>query len=298
MKRSEIPSLDDLRAFETVVRTGSFRAAGHELALTHGAVSRRVSKLSRNLGLALLAAKGRGVIPTPTGVALADAVGRALAIIATQIGEIRRVGGVRPLLISCERSIAMRWLIPRLSRFQEEHPDIPIHLSVGGGNQDLFQHGLCLAIRRLDFPIQPDWKVVNLLEETVGPVMAPRLLPAFRSGDYLGLGSRTRPAAWSTWSAAFPQVPPPREVRMFDHHFLMAEAAVAGMGVAMCPRIIAFDDLAGGRFVAPLDFTPDGTRYGLIVEPSQKNAADITLLSEWIAAEIKPLVAVASLGAQ
>ncbi|MGV2068417.1 helix-turn-helix domain-containing protein [Agrobacterium sp. 22-226-1] len=39
MKRSEIPSLDDLRAFETVARLGSVRAAAIELSLTHGAVS-------------------------------------------------------------------------------------------------------------------------------------------------------------------------------------------------------------------------------------------------------------------
>ncbi|WP_204323131.1 LysR family transcriptional regulator, partial [Streptococcus pneumoniae] len=44
MKRSDIPNLDDLRAFETVARLGSVRAAANELALTHGAVSRRVSK--------------------------------------------------------------------------------------------------------------------------------------------------------------------------------------------------------------------------------------------------------------
>ncbi len=47
MLRSTFPSLDDLRAFETVARLGSVRAAANELALTHGAISRRISKASK-----------------------------------------------------------------------------------------------------------------------------------------------------------------------------------------------------------------------------------------------------------
>ena len=49
MRRSEIPSLDDLRAFETIARLGSIRAAAEELALTQGAVSRRAANLAAAL---------------------------------------------------------------------------------------------------------------------------------------------------------------------------------------------------------------------------------------------------------
>ena len=45
MKRADIPSLDDLRAFEAAARLGSVRLAADSLALTHGAVSRRITKL-------------------------------------------------------------------------------------------------------------------------------------------------------------------------------------------------------------------------------------------------------------
>ena len=62
MKRSEIPSLDDLRAFEAVVRLGGVRAAAEELVLTHGAVSRRIGKLARDLGVRLVEPEGRGIM--------------------------------------------------------------------------------------------------------------------------------------------------------------------------------------------------------------------------------------------
>ncbi|NVN39433.1 helix-turn-helix domain-containing protein, partial [Ameyamaea chiangmaiensis] len=78
MKRSDIPSLDDLRAFAAVVRLGSVRAAAVELALTHGAVSRRVSKLAAELNLTLLEPDGRGVRPTRDGARLARAATDAL----------------------------------------------------------------------------------------------------------------------------------------------------------------------------------------------------------------------------
>ncbi|XQZ97716.1 helix-turn-helix domain-containing protein [Komagataeibacter rhaeticus] len=63
-----MPSLDDLRAFAAVARLGSVRAAAVELALTHGAISRRVSKLATDLKLRLLEPEGRGVRPTRDGL--------------------------------------------------------------------------------------------------------------------------------------------------------------------------------------------------------------------------------------
>jgi DNA-binding transcriptional LysR family regulator len=89
MKRSDVPFLDDLRAFETVARLGSVRAAAAELALTHGAVSRRVSKLSADLGLRLLEADGRGVRLTCDGEKLAEATGQAFSLITDTLADIR-----------------------------------------------------------------------------------------------------------------------------------------------------------------------------------------------------------------
>ena len=58
---------------------------------------------------------------------------------------------------------------------------------------------MSLALRRLDFPVNPDWRVTPLMRESMGPVMTPALLPGFEAGDYVALASRTRPAAWDDW---------------------------------------------------------------------------------------------------
>ena len=285
MKRSELPSLDDLRAFETVARLGSVRAAAGEMALTHGAISRRVAKLSTDLGLRLLEPDGRGVRMTPAGETLAAAAGRAFSEIATALTEIRAAAARAPIILSCERSLAMRWLIPRLSGFQDRYPDIEVHLSTGGGALDFARDRVTLAIRRLDFPVDPEWTVIQLMPERVGPVMTPGLREQFRSGGYVALGSRTRPNAWQAWLNGHPDAPRPRTTRLLDHHFLVSEAALGGLGVALSPQAIAADDVANGRLEAPMGFDPDGTDYGLIYPTTITVADDLAALRDWIIAQ-------------
>lgn len=285
MKRSELPSLDDLRAFETVARLGSVRAAATELALTHGAVSRRVSKLSADLGLRLLEADGRGLRLTADGAKLAEATGKAFGSITDALAEVRSNSTPTPIILSCERSLAMRWLIPRLSGFQDRHPDVEVHLATGGGGLDFARDRVTLAIRRLDFLVDPEWTIIKLMPELVGPVMLPSLRQRFESGDYVALGSRTRPHAWEAWFDQHMDAPRPRTTRLLDHHFLMAEAALGGLGVALAPQAIAADDVANGRLEAPLGFDRDGTDYGLIHPKSMTVTPHLSALCDWLTGE-------------
>ena len=88
------------------------------------------------------------------------------------------------LVLSCEPSVAMRWLIPRLASFQAAHPDIALHLvGVGGGPVEFRRDRIDLAIRRLDFALPEAWHVQRLFPEKVGPVMSPQLAPVFASGS-------------------------------------------------------------------------------------------------------------------
>ncbi|MDZ4309627.1 MAG: LysR family transcriptional regulator [Cypionkella sp.] len=289
MKRSDIPYLDDLRAFETVARLGSVRAAAGELALTHGAVSRRVTKLAADLNLRLLEVEGRGLRLTPDGAVLAAATGKAFGLITGALADIRSASTPVPIILSCERSLAMRWLIPRLSGFQDRYPDVEVHLSTGGGAFDFARDRVTLAIRRLDFPVDPAWTVIRLMPERVGPVMVPGLCERFAAGDYVALGSRTRPGAWEGWLNTHPQAQRPRSIRLLDHHFLMTEAALGGLGVALAPQAITADDVANGRLESPFGFDPDGTDYGLIHPKAGIASAHLAALRDWIIAQSEVL---------
>ncbi|WP_419905475.1 LysR family transcriptional regulator [Kiloniella sp.] len=219
MKRSTIPSLDDLRAFEAVARLGTVKAASEELALTHGAVSRRISKLALDINAQLFEPRGRGICLTRDGEILSKATFGAFEQLSDALSEIKSSTENEPIVLSCERSVAMRWLIPRLSKFQDLHPEVDLHLSVGGGTLDFQRDRITLAIRRLDFPIEPSWSVIPLMKETIGPVMQPAMKVHFINHNYIALGSKTRPEAWDDWLKEHPSTPRPRETRFQDHHF-------------------------------------------------------------------------------
>lgn len=286
MRRSDIPSLDDMRAFEAVARLGSVRLAADHLALTHGAVSRRITKLSTELGFALFERHGRGLRLTPAGETLRLTLERFFAELVATVASLRAVETRQSaLVLSCEPSVAVRWLIPRLGRFQAGFPDVALHLSVGGGPVEFRRDRIDLAIRRLDFALPDSWHVRRLFPERVGPVMAPALLPAFERGTYLALGSRTRPDAWSQWLARHPGTDRPADIRFYDHHSLIVEAASAGLGVAMSPLVLAIDDIGRGRLVAPHGFDPDGTGYGLIWRGEPDLTGSMSALARWLDGE-------------
>jgi len=283
MNRSEIPSLDDLRAFEAVARIGSVREAADSLALTHGAVSRRISNLSENLGFKLFEKDGRGLQLTPAGQTLNLTVNRFFSELAATVENLRAASVEQStLVLSCEPSVAMRWLIPRLGSFQSLHPDIALHLSVGGGPVEFRRDRIDLAIRRLDFALPEDWHVLRLFAEKVGPVMSPQHLPVFEHGGYIALGSKTRPDAWTHWLKASPAAPRPAEIRYYDHHFLTVEAAAAGLGVAISPEVLAVDALEKGGLIAPVGFQTDGSQYGLLWQGPQELEGAKLELSNWL----------------
>ena len=262
MKTTRRPSLNDMRAFEAVARLGSMRAAADALALTHGAVSRRVAKLSDDLGLELFEPAGRGLRLTAEGQALASAMGRALALINDTIDSLRDRDAKRPVVLSCERSVAMRWLIPGCppSRTATRRSSC-IYRSAAGRWISRATSVAGAAPAGLPRESRLARHAADARKHGAGhdAGTAARL----RGRRLRGAGLAHRPAAWDDWLGRQPGRAA-RATRYLDHHFLIVEAAAAGLGVALCPRILALDDLRSGRLAAPLGFTPDGSEYGLI----------------------------------
>ena len=281
MKQTSFPSLDDLIALDALARTGSIKEAGVELSLTHGAVSRRISRISETLGKSVTEPAGRGVRLTQAGQILAKATGDAFTQINLAIREIRD-NETRALVLSCERSIAARWLIPRLNEYQELFPNDPVHLSVGGGHLDFKKEGVDLALRRIDFPIKPSWSVTKLADEAMGAVVSPDKISEYKCGNYLAFGSKTREKGWEQWLKEHPAYPKPLEIRFLDHHFLVAEAAVAGLGVGFVPKLVALDALKNKQLLAPHGFNPDGSIYGLITPTDRNEHPSLEQIQDWL----------------
>src|SRR4029079_12829971 len=123
-----LPSLNALKAFEAASRHESFTEAAAELFVTHAAISRHIRELEEWLGTELFSRTGRGVALTDAGRRFGNRLTPLFDNMAEATREAAAQGTVRTLNVSVEPSIASRWLVPRLGRFNELHPDIELNI--------------------------------------------------------------------------------------------------------------------------------------------------------------------------
>ena len=128
--RRKIPSNSALMAFEAAARHGSFARAADELALTEGAISRQIARLEAFLGVPLFERIANRVRLVPNGVRYATQVREVLDRLERDSQYLmgQPVDG-GSLEIATIPTFATRWLIPRLKQFNEQHPDITVHLA-------------------------------------------------------------------------------------------------------------------------------------------------------------------------
>ena len=255
-----LPSLNALRAFEAFSRHGRMTLAADELGLTHGAVSRQVRNLERQLGARPTTGPRNQLTLTGTGLRLAQATTQALDLVEAALPDGAIAGDPRVLQVSCQPTFAMKWIIPRLPGFVAAHPDTPVRIVESNGAFDFAADRIDIAVRMRAAGdlASADAEVTPFMDHFIGPVVSPELA---RSGlDHAEallaaprLHTRTFPAAWSDWAAeAGLRLPPAAVNREFDHYFYMLEAAAAGLGVAIGSWAFVQRDLAAGRLAAPL----------------------------------------------
>ena len=281
-----LPSLPALRCFEAAARLESFSRAADELHLTHGAISRAVRSLEDELDLQLFERRNRRVFLTSAGRELAMAVAEGLHGIARAVKKLRDARAQPALTVSCEPTLLMRWLIPRLPEFQSQHPAIAVHLVAGGGPVDLGGE-IDLAIRRNDFVWPAALNAEPLFREAIGPVCRADRIDDFFAGQHGAqhslhhdaplLQSKTRLSAWQDWSRLTGQNLSSRPMQSFEHFYFSLEAAIAGIGVAIGPKRLVEDSLANGLLAAPCGFVEDGSSYHLLstvpLEKDQRHRA-------------------------
>jgi LysR family glycine cleavage system transcriptional activator len=252
-----LPPLTALRAFEVAARTGSFTAAAGELGVTHGAVSRQIQTLENWLGQTLFVRSGQRMMPTPHGRAFAAEISEAFDRIADAARRYGTLSAIHVLHVNAPATFAMRWLIPLLSRFYAERPNVEIRVSTSTTLTESLRGPFDLAIRRGPLPWE-QFKALRFLDETDTLVASPALLDRQKLRDladlpgHTVLSTETRPGDWEDWLAAARYVgPPPTRRHRFDHFFVTLQAALDGFGLAIGPLPVLGQDVALGRLSTP-----------------------------------------------
>lgn len=285
-----LPPLTTLRAFEAAARLGSFSRAAEEISVTHSAVSHQVRALERALGTPLFQRNGKRVSLTEAGKHLASRVSAALRDIADAAQFVRRRDRGRVLTVSTLPSFAARWLMPRLGRFMEEHPEIDVNLHTSIALVDMERDEVDLAIR-FGKGSWPGLEALKFMDDELFPVAS----PTFNRGRF-----PTRPAEltkfrlmrsddefWAPWfEAAGVRIEEPRSP-VFSDSALLLQAAVGGRGIALARRSIAEDDLRAKRLVRLFDVAASAHGANYLVWPKGKLSANAALLRDWLLREKK-----------
>ena len=291
MARRSLPPLNGLRAFEAFARQGRMTAAADELCVTHGAISRQIKHLETSMDVALVEGPRNRLKITEAGLRLAEALTRAFDLIE-EAAPRRRAPASGPLELSCLGTLAMKWLIPRLPKFVERHPEIQVRISESNGPVDFRADGLDAAIRMRPEGdvISEDSEVTPFMDHFHGPVLSPELAGAAAlSIEALAalprLGTRSYSAGWAAWAAQMGVDLAPSSVeREFDHTFYMLEAAIAGLGVAIGAWPFVIKELSAGRLVAPFGFVKAPHRY-VILLPRREARPAARRFRTWLAGE-------------
>jgi LysR family glycine cleavage system transcriptional activator len=276
-----LPSLNALRAFEAMARTGRATAAAEELAVTHSAVSRQVKALEASLGVRLFAGPKHRLELTPAGRELLPALTRAFDEIAAAVARLRTDGD--DLRIAVNASISVKWLIPRLPGFTARHPQVRLHLEELPSQANAFR-GAHAVVRIAPSSRLADPLATAFITNHIGPVLTPALAGRFEVVSAPRLTAQSHPLGWAIWAELTGTELAPAPERQFAHQHFAMDAALAGLGVAILPWPLVADDVAAGRLVAPLGFRKAESAFALLAAPGADSRA-LTRFREWLVAE-------------
>jgi len=278
-----MPSLNALRAFEAVARTGRVTLAAEELSVTHSAVSRQVKALERALGVRLFSGPKNRLELTAAGRELLPQLTEAFDQIAMAVRRVRTGG--EDLHIAVNASLSVKWLIPRLAGFQAAHPEIRLHLSELSAHATSHR-GAQAVVRIVPLSRLSDPHCTAFIRNALGAVMSPGMAERCDNDPLRAprLAAATHPEAWPIFAEhAGIEIPPANE-RPFPHvHFAM-DAALAGLGAAVVSWPLCVPEVQSGQLVAPLGFLTSGSAFALLTAPGAESRA-LDRFRDWLVAE-------------
>ncbi|WP_160109384.1 LysR family transcriptional regulator [Pseudomonas izuensis] len=286
-KIRHVPSLQGLQALVEVADSGSFTQAAQTLCLTQSAVSRKIQQLESHFDVALFVRSSRSLRLTPEGEQVLASARNILEQLKTL--EDRIAPQKRPFRIRMHVSLAVRWLLPKLSDFYRHHPEVSLAIETVATEVVEPASDSDAYILYLPEPsAAPD--CLTLFEEALVPVCAPGLaLASLEELAHFALLHRSADKNdWKNWLAAnggksledFRHIP-------FNLDELALDAAARGLGVAMTDMTLAGESIERGVLHIPFG-QPLKSRgiYSLCLQPSAASHPACSAVMQWFAGQV------------
>ena len=289
-----LPPLNSLRMFEASARLTSFVAAADELAVTASAVSHQIKTLEEYLGVSLFNRSKRKVELTGAGEQYLVAVKHALDEIEVATQRLTSNLDTNVVNISVAPNFLIRWLLPRMSKFQELYPDVELQITTSLGLIDFSRSNTDMAV----YFGNGDWKDIEmyfLRSLMLVPVCSPVLMrgphPLKQVGDlkhHTLIYVSSRKHEWDDWlelaGAGF--MKPKNSLAVSNGHLATA-AALDNLGVALADITLTSREVESGRLVIPFDIPLDSHKaFYLVYRKHRPLTVGMKAFKEWLMQEM------------
>jgi LysR family glycine cleavage system transcriptional activator len=279
--------LNALRVFEAVATRLSFAAAADALHVTPAAVSMQIRTLEAYLRVPLFRRSGRAIALSVEGAQLLPGVRCGLGELQQAMRQLRQDRSSGTLNISTVASFLQKWLLPRLPRFRDRHPQVELSIHTSGTPVDFAQTEFHAALRMSRAPT-PGLYNEKLLDEWFVPVCSRELLarhgPLRTPADlkrYPLLHSSDE--SWSLWRHPGPEDDWRERGTAFDDSLTVLAAAEQGQGLALTRWSLVEQDLATGRVVrASEQVVPCPRAYYFVCPEGYLALPKVQHLLEWL----------------
>lgn len=284
-------SLNGVRVFATVARTGSLTAAGAELGVTASAVSHQLKKLEIELGVAFFSRGNNSLSLTETGARFYQEVAPAIALVERSADALYR--DENEIVVLASTSLAVRWLIPSLDRFRLSQPTVRVRVETSTARDFPTVTGadVCIRYFRAGEAIE-GWQ--HLRPDLSRPVVSPKLLEGFardrhvRISDIPALQCTKDNWDWKLWCETCGLSPADLSYsHAFDTDDAALQACVAGLGMVLAPPLLTSRETGTGTLIALPGYAPAELGTYCYLRRSQTRVA--RQFCNWLDAEIRAL---------
>jgi LysR family glycine cleavage system transcriptional activator len=286
MSKRRLPPLNSIRAFEATARHYSFSKAAEELNVTPGAVSQQVKVLEDYLNIELFKRKNRSILLTDEAQVCLPLLSDGLDKLAKGIDMIREQNNQKPLTITTPPALTSYWLLPRLSEFKKQFPNIDVRIDASNTLADLINDDIDVGIR-FGTGNYPELETEYLFSQKIIPVCSPSLLQANKIQTPQDLENVTllhtqsdffvRDSTHVDWDMWFASVGTshidPNHGLHFSQHSLAVDAAIRGQGVALVGDVVVSDELASGQLIKLFEHTDIPLNFSFYLVYSKTKAA-------------------------
>jgi len=261
------------------------------------AISHQIRRLEEQLGITLFERRTRELRLTREAAAYLPSVQAAFDELRQATGRLQRPSRDSLLTVSTMASLAAKWLVTRVAAFQDANPGIEVRITTSAHLVDFRREEVDMAVRygRGSWPgLRARW----LMAEDIFPVCSPALLQAGKPlrqpsdlAHHTLLHASASREEWQVWltAAGLPSSIAARRGLSFDQSFMVVQAAVDGLGVALGRSRFVEADIAAGRLVVPFDLVlPADAGFYIVAPEDTADTPKIALLRDWLLASVTP----------